>query len=469
MNSFIYSIFISIAVKMTVITSFILIIKLIFKNKLSAKINSLIWIIPCIQLIFCFFGISIESKSSIYNIINYTAVPAVNTNVSIKTLISFIWIIGVIFLFMWYLSVCIIYIKNIYCSERIYSYEIEECKKIFNIEKNVKVYRGTTAQTIGSYIILPYGFSKEEEKQILIHEMCHLKSNDYIKLWCGLIVVCINWFNPLIWYAFLRFRTDIEMLCDENVLFVTKNKKEYAYVLVKAAMEKNKFIPGAASVCNGKKEIKSRVKNIIKNRRKKPIWTAAALCTCTAVLCLCLTNAVTKAVEIKTDIISTPQPQKISEIISSYDLGTPLPAEIPEKDVYSENLSNKKEDISENESELSDKIENSKKEYNSEQKISEAKINNYNADTNDLNSSDSLDNRKDEQLSEINDESLNSENKDITDIKIGSEREEVINAAGNADESSAGGSKEIYNLDDGRTAILQYDGDILENGYIINK
>ena len=40
---------------------------------------------------------------------------------------------------------------------------------------------------------------------------------------------------------------------------------------------------------------------------------------------------------------------------------------------------------------------------------------------------------------------------------------------GEPESVSSNGSKEVYKLDDGRTAVLQYDGDTLENGYIINE
>lgn len=52
-------------------------------------------------------------------------------------------------------------------------------------------------------------------------------------------------------------------------------------------------------------------------------------------------------------------------------------------------------------------------------------------------------------------------------IEIGEERENVYEKLGEPDSVSEDGSKEVYNLSDGNTAVLQYEDDVLGDGYIL--
>ena len=58
----------------------------------------------------------------------------------------------------------------------------------------------------------------EELRYIFLHELAHLKRGD---IWIGWIVALmqsLHWFNPLVWWAFVRMRADRELACDSLVL-----------------------------------------------------------------------------------------------------------------------------------------------------------------------------------------------------------------------------------------------------------
>lgn len=55
----------------------------------------------------------------------------------------------------------------------------------------------------------------------------------------------------------------------------------------------------------------------------------------------------------------------------------------------------------------------------------------------------------------------------VGDVSIGSGRSEVYDSLGEPDTTSRDGSRETYSLEDGSTAILHYDGDVLGDGYIV--
>ena len=233
------------------------------------------------------------------------------------------------------------------------------------------------------------------------------------------------------------------MLCDDRVLKLTDSKKEYARVLVKSAAVRSRFVPGAASVHNGKNEVFKRVKRIAAWKRKKPVWAAAAACACVTVSCLCLTDAVSVAVESTIDISATPQPVKMSDIIPVQSATpeptaepTAVPSSAPERTARPQKRTAAAPEVQQRQSAAP-----------AAKQPAEAPV------------------------AETVEPSAMPQTKTESSEKptIGEERDAVYSAMGEPESVSSNGSKEIYKLDDGRTAVLQYDGDTLENGYIINE
>lgn len=450
MNSVLYSVFISLSVRMTVITLFVLLIKTVFKSKLSSKMHCLIWLIPCIQLIFCIGGIHIQTGASLYNIVPGPAVQTISAQAEAAAPASFdprniavhVWLAGITISAVWYLAVFFIY------RSKVSKYPITEDESIIKSAESIRralgipqqekitLRLGDTAQTMPHLIILPRGYTDEEIHQILLHELCHYRRRDYAKLWAALAALCINWFNPVIWFSFKLFRADLEMMCDDKVLKLTDNKKQYAKTLVKSAMMKNRFIPGAASVHNGKNEVKTRVKRIASLKKFKPVWAFAAACLCVTISCLCLTDAVSVAVENTTEITKTPAPVSI---LPDTDPQTEKPVSAAE----TSNSNNDGDDdsyVPENNNSVSKPYyaPESDSYYEPEAKpISEPEP-----------QAEAV--TADEPVSEADtDESAPT----VNDL---------------AESSQDTGNKETYELDDGRTVVLQYDGADVENGYIIN-
>ncbi len=447
MNSVLYSVFISLSVKMTVITLFVLLIKTALKSRLSSKTHCLMWLIPCIQLLFCLFGIRIQTGASLYNVIPRTAVSAINAPSAAaadvfdpRNIIVFVWLFGILITAVWYLTVFFVY------RSRVLKYPVVTDENIIKSAADIRralgipqseqitLRVGGTAQTMPRLVILPRGYSGGETRQILLHELCHYRHRDYAKLWVALAALCVNWFNPVIWLAFKLFRADIEMMCDERVLKLTDSKKQYAGTLVKSAMTKTRFIPGAASVHNGKNEVKARVKRIASLKRFKPAWAAAAACLCVTVSCLCLTDAVSVAVENTVDITATPVP-----VIP--ETAAPVP-EPPEESVSDDDGA-----VYAPETDRVGETDRAPEPVGYDASYDDSYPADYGSDTSDY-------------------EAVIEPQTDVT----ADEAVEADDDNGGAEggESAGAGNKETYELDDGRTVVLQYDGENVENGYIIN-
>ncbi len=138
------------------------------------------------------------------------------------------------------------------------------------------------------FIVLPVITAPEDVKNVLTHEICHLKNRDHI--WNILRMLCcaIHWFNPLVWLAASMSRTDSELRCDDRVTEAMdeQERKGYADVLVYAAARKS--MPGIGVMATGMtmtgKRLKNRVLGVIQNR--KPIRAFAFVFMAVAFTCL---------------------------------------------------------------------------------------------------------------------------------------------------------------------------------------
>jgi len=138
----------------------------------------------------------------------------------------------------------------------------------------------------GQYVIaLENGFSEEEQRQVLAHELTHLSHGDLWKNFVAAAVLAAFWWNPVIWLAFRRFRRDMEIYCDYDAARLTGDKKAYATTLVRAAAGTERFLLGTTSFIGGEKEVSARVKALAAFKKPK-LWIAilAAL----ALLCACV-------------------------------------------------------------------------------------------------------------------------------------------------------------------------------------
>ncbi len=160
---------------------------------------------------------------------------------------------------------------------------------------NVKLRSGgSTPMLQGLFrptILIPDGYSGEELRHVLIHELCHYKHRDIlINMICSAFL-CIYWFNPVLWICFCSIRRDLEFLCDERVIEITGERKEYSRTLLKTALKKNHFLFATTSMQNGEKEVTKRIKHIAGLKKPKVWISIVAALIVLMVGALCLTDA----------------------------------------------------------------------------------------------------------------------------------------------------------------------------------
>jgi bla regulator protein blaR1 len=87
-------------------------------------------------------------------------------------------------------------------------------------------------------IVLPSNFearySTTERMLILAHERAHVERKDALTNWIACALVCLFWFNPLIYWAWRGFQFDQEVACDAAVLRKARvSRRGYARALAK--------------------------------------------------------------------------------------------------------------------------------------------------------------------------------------------------------------------------------------------
>ena len=139
-------------------------------------------------------------------------------------------------------------------------------------------------------IYLSSALSEEEMDYIIAHERAHLKRKDHLWKPFGYLLLCIYWFNPLCWIAYIMLCKDIELACDEKVIkdMSFGDKKEYSRVLLFCATQRHLVM--ACPLAFGEVGVKERVKTVL-NYKKPTFWiTIAAIVVCAIVAICFLTN-----------------------------------------------------------------------------------------------------------------------------------------------------------------------------------
>ncbi len=126
-------------------------------------------------------------------------------------------------------------------------------------------------------IYLPTGLTEQERGYIVLHEQTHVRRRDHIVKLAAYVVLCLHWFNPFVWVAFLLMGVDMEMSCDERVLqeMGGETKKDYSRTLLSLATEHR--IVGGSPLAFGEGGIKERIKNILNFKKPRRIVVIEAL------------------------------------------------------------------------------------------------------------------------------------------------------------------------------------------------
>ena len=124
-------------------------------------------------------------------------------------------------------------------------------------------------------IYLPFGITERDAESVILHEQAHISRRDYLWKPLGFLLLCVHWFNPLMWLAYILFCRDIEFACDERAISLLNADKraDYSEALLNCSVGRHMLF--AYPPAFGEVGVKSRVKSVL-NYKKPAFWLAAA-------------------------------------------------------------------------------------------------------------------------------------------------------------------------------------------------
>lgn len=155
-----------------------------------------------------------------------------------------------------------------------------------NVFQSEKVESPFVFGIINPKIYISYNLKGERLDFVLKHEKTHIKYFDHITKIIGFMILCVHWFNPLVWVSFVLFCKDVELACDELVVknMTASKRKSYARTLCDMGINDKKEI-SACPVAFGEVSVKERVKTALSYKKigKTAIILSVLLCVSVAV------------------------------------------------------------------------------------------------------------------------------------------------------------------------------------------
>ena len=182
---------------------------------------------------------------------------------------------------------------------------LEDCKvqmgiqTILGIVPTDKVESPALFGFVRPRLLLPHGMietlSQQELRYVLLHELAHLKRHDIYIGWLMSLLQILHWFNPLVWLAFYRMRSDRELACDALVLARTQSDepKSYGRIIVNLVerFSRPRRLPGLAGILETKAQLKRRVTMIARFKKNSYQWSPLAVILIIILACVSLPDA----------------------------------------------------------------------------------------------------------------------------------------------------------------------------------
>ncbi|MEE3956224.1 M56 family metallopeptidase [Bacillus thuringiensis] len=309
----------------SILVGFILCIKVLFRNKLTPRWQYMLWIVLMIRLLLPW---SPDSSYSIYSLFSYrssvsevipknmpatenivniesdrkvelesnskmvtkTSEPEVKVSSEKQTTFS----LYKIALYVWLAGVIVLAVITFLTNRRLYSYikkqpdiTDEQVATVFNrCKQSMKMKKAVSLRLAGK-IASPTVFSffrpkvllskkhmkvlnEQQLQYVFYHELAHIKRNDVAVNWIMYSLILLNWFNPILWYAYFCMREDQELACDAYALtFIDKEEQiAYGHTIITLLEHYSYQVPSLANLSRNKRTLKRRIVMIKKFQKK---------------------------------------------------------------------------------------------------------------------------------------------------------------------------------------------------------
>ena len=197
-----------------------------------------------------------------------------------------------------------------------------------------RLFSPFTAGFIKPVIIFPIAMlnslSLEQVEAILLHELAHIKRNDYLLNIIQKIIEAVLFFNPFVWLLAIDLRKEREFACDDLVMEHSTDSRLYARALVHIAESKLKdYQLGIAVSGNNKFNLFNRIKRL-KDMKTQINNSNPSIFVLLSIAAACLSLAwIIPADTTKVKINKLPVIEKIKPVLFADKPAPVIPALVP--------------------------------------------------------------------------------------------------------------------------------------------
>lgn len=149
-------------------------------------------------------------------------------------------------------------------------------------------------------LLVPLSLCNDESRLrfALLHELTHKKRGDHYMTLLLNILRAVYWFDPVVHFAFSELRSDMESACDSDVLAYIghEQKRGYLTVILEMFSYDTEPILGMSQI-RSKRMAKRRMKGAFMKSRTSPAFRAITLCIALIMSLCCFTTACQSAPE----------------------------------------------------------------------------------------------------------------------------------------------------------------------------
>ena len=213
-------------------------------------------------------------------------------------ILGLVWVIGFVAVLAWKIAVHLLFRREVLADaypvihpEILELWERE--MRLIERKKPIQLLcspRITSPMTIGKSkrairTLLPErNYSMQELQLIFRHELRHVQRLDVDTKMFYAFCEAMCWFNPLVWIAMRKAAADLELSCDEMVLYGKgeQERRQYAELLLDSAGDDRGF---STCLSASAKTLRYRLKNVVQQRNRMDGTLLVAFCLATLLLC----------------------------------------------------------------------------------------------------------------------------------------------------------------------------------------
>lgn len=121
------------------------------------------------------------------------------------------------------------------------------------------------------------GLSASQVETIFMHELMHIRRQDYIINMIQSFIEAIFFFNPFVWMISVAIKREREHCCDDAVIAIHGNPKDYVMALASLEEARLARIPATLSFAENKHHLLNRIKRIMEKSVKTPLRIEKAI------------------------------------------------------------------------------------------------------------------------------------------------------------------------------------------------